>query len=35
VATITETLVPKGASFQDWQARQLMGLLTALTASTP
>jgi zinc/manganese transport system substrate-binding protein len=35
VATITETLVPKGASFQDWQTRQLMRLLTALTAWTP
>jgi zinc/manganese transport system substrate-binding protein len=35
VVTITETLVPKGASFQDWQTRQLMGLLAALTAWTP
>jgi zinc/manganese transport system substrate-binding protein len=35
VATITETLVPEGASFQDWQTRQLVGLLAALNASTP
>ena len=35
VATITETLVPKGATFQDWQTRQLLGLLAALTAWGP
>jgi zinc/manganese transport system substrate-binding protein len=35
VVTITETLVPMGASFQDWQTRQLMGLLAALASSTP
>jgi zinc/manganese transport system substrate-binding protein len=30
VATITETLVPAGASFQAWQVRQLQGLAAAL-----
>ena len=30
VATITETLVPEGASFQDWQASQLQALAAAL-----
>ncbi|HEV7534649.1 MAG TPA: zinc ABC transporter substrate-binding protein [Acidimicrobiia bacterium] len=38
VATVTETLVPAGASFQDWQADQLQRLADALdqaTAGTP
>jgi zinc/manganese transport system substrate-binding protein len=30
VAEITETLTPAGATFQDWQTRQLQGLLGAL-----
>jgi zinc/manganese transport system substrate-binding protein len=30
VAEVTETLTPAGATFQDWQTRQLKGLLTAL-----
>ena len=30
VVTITETMSPAGASFQDWQAAQLKGLLNAL-----
>jgi zinc/manganese transport system substrate-binding protein len=30
VATITETLTPATASFQDWQAAQLQGIQTAL-----
>src|SRR5262249_4179675 len=30
VAAITETISPEGASFQDWQARQLAALLAAL-----
>ena len=30
VATITETLVPAGASFQAWQVRELQGLEAAL-----
>jgi zinc/manganese transport system substrate-binding protein len=30
VTTITETLVPEGASFQDWQASQLQALASAL-----
>ena len=34
VATITETLVPAGASFQAWQARQLQGLVAALARAT-
>jgi len=31
VTTITETLTPAGASFQDWQVAQLKALLAALT----
>ncbi|WP_225849289.1 metal ABC transporter solute-binding protein, Zn/Mn family [Streptomyces sp. HPF1205] len=30
VATVTETLTPAGASFQDWQVRQLQGIKQAL-----
>jgi zinc/manganese transport system substrate-binding protein len=30
VAEVTETLTPAGATFQDWQTRQLKGILTAL-----
>jgi zinc/manganese transport system substrate-binding protein len=30
VVTVTETLVPKGATFQDWQTTQLEALLAAL-----
>jgi zinc/manganese transport system substrate-binding protein len=30
VAEVTETLTPSGATFQDWQTRQLKGLLAAL-----
>jgi zinc/manganese transport system substrate-binding protein len=30
VATVTETLTPAGASFQDWQVRQLAGIQQAL-----
>ena len=30
VAQVTETLTPAGATFQDWQTKQLQGLLTAL-----
>lgn len=32
VATVTETLSPQGASFQDWQSAQLKALQTALAA---
>ncbi|MGH3817790.1 MAG: metal ABC transporter solute-binding protein, Zn/Mn family [Pseudonocardiaceae bacterium] len=36
VATVTETLVPATASFQDWQSDQLTGIQQALsTATTP
>jgi len=31
VVQITETLVPPGATFQDWQTAQLQALLRALT----
>ena len=34
VATVTETLTPAGASFQDWQVRQLQGLRQALAEAT-
>ncbi|MDQ1492343.1 MAG: zinc/manganese transport system substrate-binding protein [Actinomycetota bacterium] len=34
VATVTETLTPKGASFQDWQANQLQSLADALAQAT-
>lgn len=34
VLTVTETLVPPGASFQDWQADQLQSLADALARST-
>jgi zinc/manganese transport system substrate-binding protein len=32
-ATITETLVPAGASYQDWQTRQLIGIQAALAGA--
>ncbi|MFE9551960.1 metal ABC transporter solute-binding protein, Zn/Mn family [Streptomyces sp. NPDC006692] len=34
VATVTETLTPVGASFQDWQVRQLTGIEQALAQAT-
>ncbi|MFE2187148.1 metal ABC transporter solute-binding protein, Zn/Mn family [Streptomyces sp. NPDC059455] len=34
VATVTETLTPAGASFQDWQVRQLKGIRKALAEAT-
>ena len=34
VATITETLTPANASFQDWQSAQLQGIQTALMQAT-
>ena len=34
VTTITETLTPASASFQDWQARQLQALAAALAKAT-
>jgi zinc/manganese transport system substrate-binding protein len=34
VATITETLSPAGASFQDWQVAQLTALAQALATAT-
>jgi zinc/manganese transport system substrate-binding protein len=34
VTTITETLVPEGASFQEWQVHELTGLLAALRQAT-
>jgi zinc/manganese transport system substrate-binding protein len=34
VTTITETLTPQGATFQDWQVRQLESLEAALSAGT-
>lgn len=34
VATITETLVPANASFQEWQASQLRGIEAALAQAT-
>jgi zinc/manganese transport system substrate-binding protein len=34
VTTITETLTPAGASFQDWQVAQLIALKQALAAAT-
>ncbi|HEY6421728.1 MAG TPA: zinc ABC transporter substrate-binding protein [Pseudonocardiaceae bacterium] len=34
VATVTETLVPATASFQDWQADQLQGIEQALSRAT-
>jgi zinc/manganese transport system substrate-binding protein len=34
VATVTETLVPATASFQDWQADQLAGIQQALSQAT-
>ncbi|MBV8992552.1 MAG: zinc ABC transporter substrate-binding protein [Pseudonocardiales bacterium] len=34
VATVTETLVPVTASFQDWQADQLQGIQQALSKAT-
>jgi zinc/manganese transport system substrate-binding protein len=34
VATITETLTPANASFQDWQAHELQGIQAALAQAT-
>jgi zinc/manganese transport system substrate-binding protein len=34
VATVTETLVPATARFQDWQADQLAGIQQALSRAT-
>ncbi|GDY33165.1 metal ABC transporter solute-binding protein, Zn/Mn family [Gandjariella thermophila] len=34
VATVTETLIPAGATFQDWQTAQLQGVEQALTQAT-
>ncbi|MBA2680240.1 MAG: zinc ABC transporter substrate-binding protein [Ktedonobacteraceae bacterium] len=34
VATVTETLTPATASFQDWQSAQLQGIQTALAQAT-
>ncbi|MDX6219569.1 MAG: zinc/manganese transport system substrate-binding protein [Frankiales bacterium] len=34
VTTVTETLTPAGASFQDWQVRQLTSLRAALAQAT-
>ena len=34
VATITETLTPQTASFQDWQSAQLQGIQSALAQAT-
>ncbi|MFF2076156.1 metal ABC transporter solute-binding protein, Zn/Mn family [Kitasatospora sp. NPDC058162] len=34
VATVTETLAPAGASFQDWQTQELQGIADALKAAT-
>jgi zinc/manganese transport system substrate-binding protein len=34
VSTVTETLSPAGASFQDWQSTQLQALQTALARGT-
>ena len=32
-ATITETLVPADATYQEWQTRQLLGIEAALRAA--
>jgi zinc/manganese transport system substrate-binding protein len=34
VTTVTETLIPRGASFQDWQANQLQSMVDALAQGT-
>ena len=34
VTTVTETIVPRGTTFQDWQVRQLEALRAALGAAT-
>ncbi len=34
IATVTETLAPAGASFQEWQVKQLEGLRSALERAT-
>jgi zinc/manganese transport system substrate-binding protein len=34
VATVTETLVPSNATFQEWQAKQLQGIEQALAQAT-
>ena len=35
VTTVTETLVPEGATFQAWQSKQLAALQAALAKATP
>jgi zinc/manganese transport system substrate-binding protein len=35
ISTVTETLTPEGATFQDWQSRQLQSLLDALDGKGP
>ena len=34
VAMLTETLTPQGATFQQWQTRELQGLAAALATAT-
>jgi zinc/manganese transport system substrate-binding protein len=34
VTTITETLVPASATYQEWQSRQLQALAAALAKAT-
>jgi zinc/manganese transport system substrate-binding protein len=34
VATVTETLIPADATFQDWQAKQLQGIEQVLAQAT-
>jgi zinc/manganese transport system substrate-binding protein len=34
VTTVTETLTPAGATFQDWQTRQLQDIEQALAQAT-
>jgi zinc/manganese transport system substrate-binding protein len=34
VTTVTETLIPQGATFQDWQTKQLQGIEQALAQAT-
>jgi zinc/manganese transport system substrate-binding protein len=34
VATVTETLTPQNATFQDWQSKQLQGIQAALAQAT-
>ena len=34
MATVTETLTPAGATFQQWQVRQLQAIAAALAEAT-